>query len=98
MAEANEQIEKLVSTANSELLGAKTAVDLEAWRIKYLGTKGLVKDLMKLLGTVPKEEKPAMGAKVNAAKEQLTLAYETKLAMVGGQAAPRDAVDVTEPG
>jgi phenylalanyl-tRNA synthetase alpha chain len=99
MAEANEQIEKLVSTAISELLGCKTAADLEAWRIKYLGTKGLVKDLMKLLGTVPKEEKPAMGQKVNAAKDQLTLAFETKLAQLGGgQAASRDAIDVTEPG
>ena len=99
MADANEEIQKLVSTANSELLGAKTAADMEHWRIKYLGSKGQVRDLMKLLGTVPKEEKPAMGLKVNAAKDQLTAAFETKLAQLGGsQSDHRDAMDVTEPG
>jgi phenylalanyl-tRNA synthetase alpha chain len=54
---------------------------------------------MKLLGSVPKEEKPAMGQKVNAAKDQLTAAFETKTSQVGGsQSNQHDAIDVTEPG
>ena len=83
----------------AELTDVKNATDLESWRIKYLGTKGQVKDLMKLLATVSKEEKPALGQKVNAAKDRLTTAFETQLAQPGANAAnQRDAIDVTEPG
>ncbi len=99
MADANQQINDVVTAALAELAAGKNPADTEAWRIKYLGTKGLVKDFMKLLGTVPKEEKPALGQKVNAAKEQLTSAFEARQAELGGsQSNSRDAIDVTEPG
>jgi len=99
MADAIEQIEHFVTTASAELAAAKNAAELENWRIKYLGTKGSVKDLMKLMGTVPKEQKPAMGQKVNGAKQQLTTAFETKQAELGADhSTSRDAIDVTEPG
>ncbi len=99
MADASEQIQSLVQQALAELTAVNTAADLEAFRIKFLGTKGSVKDLMKLLGTAPKEEKPALGQKVNATKEQITAAFEQKQAGLGGsQPVSRDAIDVTEPG
>jgi len=99
MADAFEQIDQLVQTALAELTAAKSAADLESWRIKYLGTKGSVKDLMKLVGTVPKEQKPVMGQKVNGAKDQLTTAFENRQTELGGsQSNSKDAIDVTEPG
>jgi phenylalanyl-tRNA synthetase alpha chain len=97
MADAIEQIDQLVKTALEELGGAKNAGELEAWRIKYLGAKGKVKDLMGLLGTVPKEQKKELGQKANGAKETLTAAYEAARA-VGGGPVSQDAIDVTEPG
>jgi phenylalanyl-tRNA synthetase alpha chain len=99
MADAIEQIEQLNKSALEELAGVKNSAELESWRIKYLGSKGSVKDLMKLMGSVPKEQKPAMGQRVNAVKDQLTSAFESRLAELGaGQSNSRDAIDVTEPG
>jgi phenylalanyl-tRNA synthetase alpha chain len=102
MAEALEQIETLSKLAGQELNSVKDLAQLEQFRIKYLGTKGQVKDLMKLLGTVSKEEKPALGQKVNSVKDEITPAFYPKKLVLprggGGGAASRDAIDVTEPG
>jgi phenylalanyl-tRNA synthetase alpha chain len=99
MADAIEQIDQLVKTAGDELAGAKNAAELEIWRVKYLGTKGRVKDLMGLMGSVPKEQKPAFGQKANSAKKSLTDAFDARTAeLSGGQSSSRDAIDVTEPG
>jgi phenylalanyl-tRNA synthetase alpha chain len=97
MADAIEQIDQLVKTALEELAAAKTAPELEAWRIKYLGSKGKVKDLMGLMGSVPKEQKPAFGQRANGAKKTLADAFEARQAESGG-AVSADAIDVTEPG
>jgi phenylalanyl-tRNA synthetase alpha chain len=99
MADASEQIQTVVTQATAELSAIKNSAELEAWRIKYLGTKGSVRDLMKLLGSAPKDEKPALGQKVNAAKAQLEEAFAAKLTEIGGdKSAGKDAIDVTEPG
>jgi phenylalanyl-tRNA synthetase alpha chain len=101
MAEAFEQIESLRKQALEELAAVKTPAQLEAFRVKYLGTKGLIKDQMKLLGSVPKEEKPALGQKVNSVKDEVTAAFEAKkseLTASGASAGSKDAIDVTEPG
>ena len=87
----------------AELDSVKDLARLEAFRIKYLGSKGQVKDLMKLLGTVSKEEKPALGQKVNSVKDEITRAFEAKKIEIsarggGSGAGSKDAIDVTEPG
>ena len=51
MAEVLEQIEGMVATAQAELAAVKSADQLEQFRIKWLGAKGIVKSSMKLLGT-----------------------------------------------
>ena len=84
----------------AELAGVASADALEQFRIKYLGTKGRVKGLMTLLGQVPREEKPAVGQRVNAVKDQLTAAFEARRQSISRRRR-RDAadyVDVTEPG
>jgi len=97
MADAIEQIDQLVKTGLEELAGAKNTTELEAWRIKYIGARGKVKDLMGLLGTVPREQKRELGQKANGAKETLATAFEAALAAKGGPVS-QDAIDVTEPG
>ena len=62
MATATEQIDSMLSSALAELAAITTPDAFEQFRIKYLGTKGQLKDLMKLLGSVsPPAEKPALG-------------------------------------
>ena len=41
---------------------------LEAFRVKYLGRKGLVPEIYSSLATLPKQEKPTVGKAVNELK------------------------------
>src|SRR3954470_18737562 len=100
MPQPIEQIEEISTRADADLAAAKSAAELEQFRIKYLGSKGEIKALMKLLGGLPKEEKPAFGQQVNALSDRVTTAFEarkTDLAS-GSEAATTLVEDVTEPG
>ena len=54
---------------------ATTSAEVEAFRIKYLGTKGLVKNMMGDMKSVPNEHKKEFGQILNAFK----VAAEEKL-------------------
>jgi phenylalanyl-tRNA synthetase alpha chain len=98
--DVNAQIQELEQNALAELREVKDAAGLEQYRIKYIGSNGLLKAAMKWLGKVPKEQKPAVGQRLNAVKEAVNGAFDAKKAGIemGGAAVGRDAVDVTEPG
>lgn len=73
------------------------ADELEQFRIKYLGTKGILKDLFGAMGTLPNERKKEYGQLMNALKaaaegklEELKAGFETK-------AAKSDIPDLTAP-
>ncbi len=65
----------------AELNKAENSADLEAIRVKYLGKKGPVTELMKEMKDLTPEEKKAFGQKVNELKGELTerLAEKTQL-------------------
>ena len=98
MPDAQQQVEEVSKRADDELAAVQNAGDLEQFRIKYLGSKGEMKNLMQLLGQVPKDEKPAFGQKVNAIKNRVTEAFEAKKALLSGGAGDAMTEDVTEPG
>jgi phenylalanyl-tRNA synthetase alpha chain len=99
MSDALAQIEQVARQAEDELKTVNDAASLEQFRIKYLGSKGQVRALMKLLGAVPKEQKPALGQRVNAVNDQVAAGYEsTKQRLAADVSADRDYADVTEPG
>ena len=64
-----ERINALLSEVDS--LAAADAKELEALRIKYLGKKGLLNDLMADFRNVPAEQKRETGQKINALKTAL---------------------------
>src|SRR3954463_16268205 len=101
MPEVLEQIDAVAAEAQAELAAVKDAAQLETWRIKFLGSNGKVKGLMKLLGQVPKDQKPAIGSRANIVRQEIDAAFESKkteLSTAGTGATSRDAIDVTEPG
>ena len=61
-----ERINALLSEVES--LAAADEKELEALRIKYLGKKGLLNDLMADFRNVPAEQKRETGQKINALK------------------------------
>lgn len=94
-----EQVAQVGRQARADLASAASAEALEEFRIRYLGTKGQVKALMKLLGGAAPAERPALGQAVNALQAELAEAHETrKQALLAAEQAGRDRIDVTEPG
>ena len=94
-----EQVRAATKAANEALAAVSTTADLEAYRVRFLGSKGEVKALMKLLGKAAPEDRKALGQQVNALQAQVTAAYDQRKAgLEANAAAVRDQIDVTEPG
>lgn len=72
---------------------------LEELRIKYLGRKGAVAELMSHLSSLPKEDKPAVGKELNSLKSYIQRELERrKEALLKKQSGPKREIDVTMPG
>ena len=97
-----DDIQAMRAAATEALGNVQVADALEAWRIKYLGAKGLVKSTMQRLREVSREDKPAAGQAANQLKVALTEAFEahkSKLGALGGKTKKTAAkLDVTLPG
>ena len=71
MAGFLDQIEPLKLAALAELRAAPDLAALEQARVNHLGSNGKFTTLMKQLGALSKEEKPAAGKAINSAKVAL---------------------------
>ena len=97
--DVNVLIEELLKNAADDLMLVKDAAGLEQYRIKYLGANGQLKAAMKWLGNVPKDQKPAMGQKLNATKETISNNLEAKKNELSvGDTGASSRIDITEPG
>lgn len=95
-------IEALEQEAVAAIEGATTTADLRELEIKFLGKQGSLTGLMRQVGSLTKEERPAFGAAVNAAKERIQELIEKR---VGGLRSAEltkqfaaEKIDVTMPG
>ena len=97
-----ENLDALVSQALEAVGSSEDVNGLEQLRVQYLGKKGELTSVMKTMGALPAEERPAFGARVNAAKEQVQDALNAKKALLDGAALQArlaaETVDVTLPG
>lgn len=99
MAGFLDQIEPLKQAALTELRAAADLATLEQARVNYLGSNGTFTALMKQLGTLSKEEKPAAGKAINATKVELEAALAERRGQLELQAAlPKEPTDFTLPG
>ena len=97
-----EQLAKIRAEAISALESAKDAAALDALRVKYLGKKGELTGVLKMMGKLSPEERPVMGQLANdvrAALENALEACSQKLEAAALERRLRDeALDVTIPG
>ena len=97
-----ENLDALVAKALEAVQQAADVPALEQIRVQYLGKKGELTQVMKTLGNIPAEERPKVGAMVNAAKEQVSSELNArKSAMEAAALKARlaaERVDVTLPG
>ena len=97
-----EQLAKIRAEALAAFDGVKDAAALDELRVKYLGKKGELTAVLKQMGRLTAEERPAMGALANEVRAALEGALETaskKMEAAALSAKLRaEAVDVTIPG
>jgi phenylalanyl-tRNA synthetase alpha chain len=98
MPDVLEQIDALSHQADEELAAVANPAQLEQFRIKFLGSKGSIRAMMKLLGQIPKDQKPAVGQKINALQDRVTEAFESRKTQLSAASNTTVAIDVTEPG
>ena len=91
-----------IAAYKQEIEGTPTngADSLEAYRIKFLGTKGIVKNLFTEMRNVPADKKKEFGLILNDFKQLAESKYETwKQQLEGsGDSGAAAAIDVTLPG
>jgi len=66
-----ENLTALTQAALSLVADAEDLAALDHVRVEYLGKKGQITALLKTLGKLSNEERPAAGAKINEAKQQV---------------------------
>lgn len=95
-------IEELRLQFLEQLSGVKSTQDLESIKIKFLGKKGPVQQLMLALRDVPAEQRPLIGKQINAIKEQIAAQCEERaLALIDFEQRDQlknEAIDETLPG
>jgi phenylalanyl-tRNA synthetase alpha chain len=93
------EIESLKRAALAELSAAADLKALEQAKVDYLGSHGKFTALLKSLGGLPKEERPAAGKLINQAKVELEAALASRHEELELKAAmPKEATDFTLPG
>tara|TARA_R110002110_G_scaffold110071_5_gene274517 strand:+ start:1335 stop:2348 length:1014 start_codon:yes stop_codon:yes gene_type:complete len=97
-----ENLKPLTEEAKAAIAAATDSAALEQLRVDFLGKKGRVTELLKGLGKLSAEERPAAGAQINVAKQELQeLIAERKAVLEAAAVAEklaRETLDVTLPG
>ncbi|MFT7373288.1 MAG: phenylalanyl-tRNA synthetase alpha chain, partial [Oleiphilaceae bacterium] len=97
-----ENLEQLVQNAIDAVGAADEISVLDQVRVEYLGKRGQITQLLKSLGKIDAKERPAAGAKINEAKqdvlEKLLVKKESLETAALNQKLQSEALDVTLPG
>lgn len=94
-----EQIDSVQQAALAELRSAQDLPSLERAKGGALGAEGSFTSLMKQLGSLAREERPAAGKAINAAKQELEAALQERRTELELKAAlPKDPTDFSLPG
>jgi len=97
-----DQLNQLHDDALAELETIITRAALDDWYAQTIGRKGAVTLLVRRVGELPKDERPAFGRRANEVKGALEAAYEARAEQIKAAELERSlragAIDVTLPG
>jgi phenylalanyl-tRNA synthetase alpha chain len=96
------ELTALVQKALAEIAACDALPALDDVRVRWLGKKGALTEQLKALGSLPAAERPAQGARINVAKDELHSAIEARRAALERAAIERQLesgrLDATAPG
>lgn len=94
--------DEVYGAAFRELAEAQSLSDVERIRVHYLGKKGVFTERMKQLGKLEPEQRKALGAAINGARDRFVAALDARRTELEDQVLVRrlaaETVDVTQPG
>ena len=97
-----DKITQVQDEALAAIAAAADPEELQQVRIRYLGKKGMIQALMTEMKSLPKEEKPAFGQKVNVCKQTVTEELEKRQEELNAgalvQKMEKEKIDITLPG
>jgi len=94
-------LESIRAAALASFATAADEAAVEALRVRFTGRKGELTTVVRLMRDVPAADKPAMGALLNAVKDEIEGRLSEALARAraaGRAASAHERLDVTEPG
>lgn len=97
-----QQLEAIRKAAEQELSAVNKPAQLENIRVKYLGKKGELTAILKKMGSIPAQERPAIGVLANETRKHI----EERIKIYGAQLREKETqaklaserIDVTVPG
>ena len=94
-----EQAAQIQTDAIAAIDAASSEAALEEARVKFLGKKSPLNSLAAEMRHLPKEDKPKLGAALNATRQAITLALETSKQKLqdAADATSIEGIDVTMP-
>lgn len=97
-----QNLEQLLADAQRDFAACAGMVELENAKARYLGKSGALTELLKGLGKLSAEERPAAGAAINVVKQGVEQALQARreaiLAAAQAQKLASETLDVTLPG
>jgi phenylalanyl-tRNA synthetase alpha chain len=95
-------VDAIVTEALAVFAAISDADELESAKARYLGKTGALTELLKALGKLPAGERPAMGSRINVAKDKLEEALRARREAIQSSKLEarlkEEALDVTLPG
>ncbi len=100
MSEKNiKELDDIKQQAISVLSSLDSAAQLENWRVKYLGRKGDLTNVLRGISNLPVDDRKIVGAKANKLRILLEDEYQINLSKIkSGNSNTQDAIDITLPG
>ena len=97
-----QQLELIRQQALDSLEAAQTPAELEELRVKWLGKKGELTAVLKMMGKLSAEERPIMGQMANSVRAEIEAKLDARKADINAavleQKLAAEAIDVTIPG
>ena len=97
-----QELEQILNQAVQQFATIEQAAELEQAKARYLGKEGRLSELLKGLGKLSAEERPAAGARINQVKQAIESALQQRRDALQQQQLQQklaaEALDVTLPG
>ena len=97
-----EKIEEIRKQAEERIKEIRNSQELQELKVKVLGKKSELSNLLKGLGSLSPEERPKMGALVNEARkaieEKIAIAEDSIMEAMLAEQIEKETIDITLPG